>query len=100
MLPLIHQSNNMDNPNGKYFKIRRRIAIGCVVAIALNMIYINITLRNYLLNQETVMWFVIYNLCFCGLCGLYITVYAILVFSHDVQFEKIAKLGMDFYKKK
>ena len=94
----MQMQNVQDNPNGNYFKIRRRIAIGCVIAIAVDFLFVNNALLRHSFDKETVLLFVIYNLCFCGFCALYISIYAILVFSHDVQFEKIAKLGIEAFR--
>lgn len=90
-----------ENPNGNYFKIRKRIAIGCSIFALLNFLIVNailIIMLRYYFHKDIVFWFVVYNLCYVGLCVLYIIIYAILVLFHDIQFEKITKVGIDILR--
>lgn len=93
------------NPNGKFFTIRRRLAIFSVVMIVANFFLVNpvfvIALIKTSFDPKIFLYFVAYNSFLCGLCALYIITYSLIVFFHDIGFEKIAKIGkyvMDFKK--
>ena len=93
------------NPNGKFFTIRRTFAILKTVMFVFNLFFVNlvfvIALVKTSFDSNIVLYFVVYNAFFCGLCALYIITYSLIVFFHDIGFEKIAKIGkyvMDFKK--
>lgn len=93
------------NPNGKFFTIRRKIAILSVTMIIINCLFMNtifvIALIKTSFNSKILFYCVAYNALLCGLCTLYLIIYSLIVFFHDIGFEKIAKIGkyvMDFKK--
>lgn len=85
------------NPNGKFFALRRKFAILYVAIIAINCFFVNtvfvIALVKTSFDSKICLYFVAYNAFLCGFCLLYIITYSLIVFFHDIGFEKIAKIG-------
>jgi hypothetical protein len=93
------------NPNGRFFTLRRRFAILSVAMIVTNCFFMNtifvIALIKTSFDSKILFYCVGYNAFLCGLCALYLIIYSLIVFFHDIGFEKIEKIGkyvMDFKK--
>lgn len=90
------------NPNGKFFTIRRKFAILREAMIVINCFFVNlvflIALAKTSFDSKNLLYFVAYNAFLCGLCTLYVITYSLIVFFHDLGFEKIAKIGKQIIK--
>lgn len=93
------------NPNGIFFTLRRRFAILSISMIVVNCFFMNtifvIALIKTSFDSKILFYCVGYNAFLCGLCALYLITYSLIVFFHDIGFQKIEKLAkyvMDFKK--
>jgi len=92
----------MDNPNGKYFKIRRIIAIISATIILFISLFSEIIITygilQYNFAEHILKYFFHLNIGIIIVCLIYLIVYSILVSIHDISFKKASKLGIDFVK--
>lgn len=70
--------------------------------IVINCFFVNlvfvIALVKTSFDSKNLLYFVAYNAFLCGLCTLYVITYSLIVFFHDIGFEKIAKIGKQIIK--
>lgn len=90
-------SKSKENPNGGFFTLRRKFAILGVAMIVTNCLFMNtifvIALIKTSFDSKILFYCVAYNAFLCGICILYLIVYSLIVFFHDIGFEKIEKIG-------